>query len=647
MKLHNKYFLPIVLTLAVLIFFFFLLAGLYRFDNKYTAGPPYGENGVFAFSEADLDRPLFLVDGWELNGQEVFIGQYSNFSYLPGGESPFGEGTYRLALRYDGPPTALILEIPEIYTEYTLYVNGEAVSSRRSASGSSQTADSSAGSAAPHILGGANSAFSTAVVVPVGNGDTLLVLDTENQTHYYSGLTYPPAIGTAAVMNRLFFVRTLFYAVLCIASLTLALFSLVLWLARTRDPLFRHFGALCLAFALGCAHPFVWQLGGSGPFWYALEDSSRLLMLAQAASLAAITTGLEERRWYRRLVRPITLGAAALCFLTVLLIIPNAGALVNFYGGIVDWYKLSVWAYLAVCAGIGLSRGESRTSFFVLSACGVLGISLLAGLWDSNLFEPIYTGWQSEYAGFLLVLLFGGLMVRRNAELLRQSAELQSVRLQNRFAAESAAQLRASIDQVRGLKHDLRHHVDTMERLCAAGDYSRLSAYLAELNETKEALPPLYYAENFLVNAILSGHLGPAREKKIRVECSASVPETLPVADSDLCTLLANLLSNAVEACERLPEGADRFISLSLSIRKNLFLIQSANSAPPKNDGASVFATSKADADSHGLGIPAMRRIVEKYDGALEMHQENGVFTLRAVLNLSSAEIHGSSHPSV
>lgn len=107
--------------------------------------------------------------------------------------------------------------------------------------------------------------------------------------------------------------------------------------------------------------------------------------------------------------------------------------------------------------------------------------------------------------GPALVLAFGGLMVRRNARLLRESAELQAMKLQNRFAADSAAQMRGAIEQARALKHELRHHVETMTAFYQAEEYVRLGAYLAELDRQKEELPQLYYTENFLVNAILSG----------------------------------------------------------------------------------------------------------------------------------------------
>lgn len=167
-KLHEHRLLSWICAACSLLAFALLLAGTYRFDNKYTAGPPYGEDGVFSFSESDLTKPIPLVDGWLLDGREVFIGQYSNFSFLPGRDSPFGEGTYTLTLRYEGPPRTLLLELPQVFTEYTLYVN--------------QRPAASTGSGA-------------VIDVPVGGGDTGLRLETVNRSHYYSGPHLPAHAG--------------------------------------------------------------------------------------------------------------------------------------------------------------------------------------------------------------------------------------------------------------------------------------------------------------------------------------------------------------------------------------------------------------------------------------------------------------------
>ena len=84
-----------------------MFAIAYHYDNKYLFGPPYGSDGVIEVSDDDLDRLVPLVDGWMLSVDgaprtETFIGQYSNFSYAPGGTSAFGSAVYELTLSYVG-----------------------------------------------------------------------------------------------------------------------------------------------------------------------------------------------------------------------------------------------------------------------------------------------------------------------------------------------------------------------------------------------------------------------------------------------------------------------------------------------------------------------------------------------------------------
>lgn len=47
------------------------------------------------------------------------------------------------------------------------------------------------------------------------------------------------------------------------------------------------------------------------------------------------------------------------------------------------------------------------------------------------------------------------------------------------------------------------------------------------------------------------------------------------VQDFDLCVLFGNLLDNALEACEKLPEGADRFVRIQARPVKNVFFLKS------------------------------------------------------------------------
>lgn len=409
---QKSQFRAVLPAITLFLFTFALFQFLYQYDNKYSMSPPYGKDGVFQFSDVDMKKPLFLIDGWELYPDvrltpedfragfappplETFIGQYTNFSYLRSGHSPFGIATYRIVLRYDGTPRPLLLTVPEIFTDYTLWADG--VSIAQTGSGSS-------------------------VIVTVG-GDTELVLSVENRTHYYSGLFYPPAIGTTAVIQRMFLVQNLFYGFLCAFSLALCLFAYTGRARRDADPMFLHFGLLCLFFAIHCAYPFLRQLGYNSPFWYAVEDTSWLLVLYETVMLCTLEAGLAKKRWFRLLVRPLSLAACVLCFVCVTFLIPAQGSIVAVYGGLLDRWKLVCWLYLLLCAVYGWQKGHVSGGF-LLSGGAVLGAAQLVNLLDNNRFEPIYAGWQTEYAGFLLVLIFWGMVLWHIRALRLQNQQL-------------------------------------------------------------------------------------------------------------------------------------------------------------------------------------------------------------------------------
>lgn len=432
-RLGKNWITSLLIVLLSLRLMFSLFSFLYRCDNKYTAGPPYGAAGVFAFSDEDLVRPLFLIDGWELqldgtdSWQEVFIGQYSNFSYVNNRHSPFGAATYRLMLAFDGAPRPLTLEIPELFTSYTLWIDG--VPAAQNGTGRSITF--------------------------LADGQTELRLNVENYTHYHSGMTYPPALGTPEIINRMFSARDLFYATLILCSLTLAVFSGVLWLTRERG-IFLPFGMLCLFFAVSCLHPFIWQWGLSGRLWYVVEGIARLAVLACTCLLCSEIAGFTGKLWYRRGVCPALAGLCLFAGISVYLIIPTFPAFIKPYASLISTSETVLWLYLLLCTVSGLEKNIAG-SRFVLAGSVVLGSSLLLNLADDNHFEPIYAGWQTEYAGFFMVLIFGGLMVTHNRNVLQKNRQL--ILHMEGMVEQRTAELYQVLEERKAFFSDLAHNL--------------------------------------------------------------------------------------------------------------------------------------------------------------------------------------------
>ncbi|MEG2745403.1 MAG: HAMP domain-containing sensor histidine kinase [Oscillospiraceae bacterium] len=487
-------FCSIAPAIGIFLLVFALFQVLYQFDNKYTTAPAYGEDGVYSFSEKDLEKPLFLIDGWELypdvylspqdfssgkapKALHTFIGQFPNFSFFSAEHSPFGSASYRLKLRFADEPRTLLLYLPEIFTDYSLWADEKML---------------------------AHSGSGSTVLLEL-DGDTDLLLSTENHSHYYSGMTYPPAIGTIGTIQNLFFTRDLFYGFLCTFSLALCLFAIVGRRRSGNDPIFLHFGLLCLFFALHCSYPFLHQLGLNSPFCYAFEDASWLFVLYETILLCTLAAGLERQSWFRFFVRPLGLFACLLCFFWVSLIIPGRPSAVNIYGGLIDGWKLICWLYLMFCAVYGL-RHNRRSGAFLLAGGGVLAAAQLVNLLDNNHFEPIYTGWQAEYAGFFLVLVFWAMIMGRVRQLRKQNrrlnehledlvqqrtAELHTVlRERKSFFSDMAHNLKAPVAAIHGfVSLILQENLYLDEEL--RDNLNQISSENAELQRRMEALSGL------------------------------------------------------------------------------------------------------------------------------------------------------------
>lgn len=442
---NKRIYFSILCVLAPFLMAFMLFQVLYQIDNKYTAGPPYGKDGNFTFSNQDLNGfyPLFLIDGWELYPdmslnpaafeskdppipEHVFIGQYPNFSFLSSGHSAFGKATYRMNLKFMDSPRILALEIPEIFTDYQLWIDKKEV-----------------------FPSGGSTVF-------LSGENTELILTVENQSHYYSGLTYPPALGTPETISRMLFIRNLFYSVLCFVPLTLCLYAVAAWLTRERSKQFIHFGLLCLFFSIHCAYPFVHQMNLTGTLWYTIEDISWMAVLYEMIVLCTVEAGLANKLWYRRGLRPLALTACVICGITVLYVLPNYSGITTFYGSLMDSYKFLCWFYLLVCAVWGLSTKQDQANL-ILAGGGVLGAAMIVNLLDNNHFEPIFTGWQTEYAGFFLVLLFWLLTVLHVKKLLQKNALL--TKHLDQEVQHRTAELYGVLNERKAFFSDLAHNL--------------------------------------------------------------------------------------------------------------------------------------------------------------------------------------------
>ena len=156
--------------------------------------------------------------------------------------------------------------------------------------------------------------------------------------------------------------------------------------------------------------------------------------------------------------------------------------------------------------------------------------------------------------------------------------------------------------------------------------------YINEYLGSFEALSTIQYCSNISSNAILNYYIHLARNQGIGVETSISLPEALPLPDTDFCTILGNLLSNAVEACERQTSGIPAIAINIGQAGKSMIALSIRNTythAIRLKDGR--FLSSKRE--DLGTGTSSVRYLVERYHGILKFTYENGIFEASLLLN--------------
>ena len=124
-----------------------------------------------------------------------------------------------------------------------------------------------------------------------------------------------------------------------------------------------------------------------------------------------------------------------------------------------------------------------------------------------------------------------------------------------------------------------------------------------------------------------------ADRQGIAFACQVQVPRELSVDEADLCTLLVNLLDNALEACEQIPEKG-RFLRVYLAVNGRQLYMSIQNSAKEElNFNERNYITQKRG--SHGFGMKRVSAVVEKYDGFLNLANEPGIFAAEVTLPLA------------
>lgn len=190
---------------------------------------------------------------------------------------------------------------------------------------------------------------------------------------------------------------------------------------------------------------------------------------------------------------------------------------------------------------------------------------------------------------------------------------------------------------MRSLKHDMQAHMIVLKYYLDTENYEDAKAYL----QTMQNQPILqvafeqYDVGNPLVNSIIEGCLTKT-EQKIKLVVEGEIGKDIKMSDYDLCILFSNIMTNAIEACEKLLK-LDKTIYIKIHAEQDKVNLCITNPIEWELDRNGMGCkTTKNDKHAHGYGMSNIQKVVQKYNGNIDVGVEENMFLVKIILPIGS-----------
>ena len=285
---------------------------------------------------------------------------------------------------------------------------------------------------------------------------------------------------------------------------------------------------------------------------------------------------------------------------------------------------------------------KKKYNLFIRKREAILIIStiLLSGI-QISLIRNIISNQKTYYNVFLIVLLcviilnvilyYAMIYIgkknadEKNYSLMQKQLELQS---------ESIQALEQKYDETAKVRHDIKNYLSLALGMAEQKKYDELVKFLETIsNEKINSITSYINTKRSVLGAVLNSKLSKAKSSYIDMQCYI-LSELESVSDMDIGILFANLLDNAIEACER-NKGKSKIIVKTWT-EAGYYFLEICNTV--ESDILSKnpkLETNKADSGLHGVGLRSVRDIVKKYDGMLNFNQRGNTFHVYVSLEKS------------
>ena len=211
----------------------------------------------------------------------------------------------------------------------------------------------------------------------------------------------------------------------------------------------------------------------------------------------------------------------------------------------------------------------------------------------------------------------------------RRILELQSEAQLNSAALLMLRLNNESIERTTRARHDLKNTLSYLRDAVSRGQIEEAISFLNQSIDQAFGQMPIVDCGNPIVSSLMNLELRKAAVEGVEVKYKLVVPPTLPLSELDICSLMTNIIDNAISGCKA-AEIASGYVDFQMVTTNSFLRITCKNP---------TFLTTipfrvKKPGDVHGYGMNIIRNIAAEHNGFADFHIESGSFIVEIMMDL-------------
>ncbi len=262
----------------------------------------------------------------------------------------------------------------------------------------------------------------------------------------------------------------------------------------------------------------------------------------------------------------------------------------------------------------------------------IIAILVLAFSVGKKAVDDVYTGMVILASGMLIMSIVIFLLIDNVVRRENMIHEKEIMLGQTEHLNQMYRSLSDEREKQKARSHDYINHLNVMLMLAREGKTDEQIRYIEEQLGKEVQSVDIIDTGNALINAVLNIKYLEAKEKGIIIPFIADNLKDIKISDSDLVTIITNILDNAIEAVQKCDE---KRIVFKIIKDSDTLIIDSTNTYKGHIPADYDFGTTKSDKKNHGFGLANIKNTVEANKGNCFIDTEGGIFHISITLPLA------------